>query len=145
METDLKDEFTGSDERLRLFDRTLVTDHRMPPFAIAKNLTQKAGSRCSCWGEIKTSRSSSKSSSSLRVEKKLSTTALSQQHLPVIAGPVLAALIGVDQQLIGRHLAMTERAVEGFDRQGGIHPLIQRPTDDTAAEQVDPHSEVPPA
>jgi len=119
----------------------------MPPFAIAKNLIQKAGSLCSCWGEIKTSRSSSKSSSSssLRVEKKLSTTALSQQHLPVIAGPVLAALIGVDQQLIGRHLAMTEGAVEGFDRQGGIHPLIQRPTDDTAAEQVDPHSEVPPA
>jgi len=30
-------------------------------------------------------------------------------------GPVLDAMIGVDQQLIGLNLAMTEGAVEGVD------------------------------
>ena len=51
----------------------------------------------------------------------------------------------MDQQLIGFHLAMTKGPVEGLDYQDGIHPLIQRPTDDAAAEQIDPDSEIPPA
>lgn len=45
-------------------------------------------------------------------------------------------LVRVDQQLLRLHLTVTEGPVEGLDYQGGIHPLIQRPAVDTAAEQI---------
>jgi hypothetical protein len=57
------------------------------------------------------------------------------EQLPLDVGPILATMIGVDQQVIGTHLAMTEGEVKGLDHQGCIHLLIQRPSDDVAAEQ----------
>ena len=67
------------------------------------------------------------------------------QQVAVVGGPVLAALIRVQEQLLRFHLPVAQGPVEGLDHQGGIHPLIQRPADDTAAEQIDPDGEVPPA
>jgi len=57
----------------------------------------------------------------------------------------LAALICVREQLLWLQLAMAEGPIEGLDHQSGIHPVIELPADDTAAEQIDPDGQVPPA
>ena len=66
----------------------------------------------------------------------------------------MAALIRMEQQRPGCHLAMAERPVEGLYHQGSIHPAIKLPADHTAAEQIDPacsarlpvrHLQIPPA
>ena len=67
------------------------------------------------------------------------------EQIAVVGGPVLAALVGVQQQRLRRHLAVTEGPVEGLDHQSGIHPAVERPANDTAAEQIDPHRQIPPA
>ena len=51
----------------------------------------------------------------------------------------------MEEQLLGLHLAVAEGPLEGLDHQGGTHPRIERPAHHTAAEQVDPHRQVPPA
>ena len=43
--------------------------------------------------------------------------AMGLQKLAVSGGPVLAALIGVDQQLVSFHLALTQGPVEGLEHQ----------------------------
>lgn len=58
------------------------------------------------------------------------------EQFAVVVGPVLAALIRVDEQLFWLHPAVAEGPVERLDHQGGIHPLIQLPADNTAAVEV---------
>ncbi len=67
------------------------------------------------------------------------------EQLSVIGGSVLAALIGMDQQLFSLHLTLAQGSVEGLDRQSSIHPLIELPADHAATEQIDPHRQVTPA
>ena len=55
------------------------------------------------------------------------------QQLPVGHGPILAALIGVDQELIGFYLAVTEGPVEGLQHQRGLHRGAHGPADHAAA------------
>lgn len=60
------------------------------------------------------------------------------QQLAVVGGWVLADLVWMEQQRLRQHLLVTEGAAESLDRQGGIHPLMERSADDMAAEQPDP-------
>ncbi len=67
------------------------------------------------------------------------------QQLSVALGAVLAALIGVDQELIGFDLAVAQGPVEGFQHQGGLHGGADGPADHPAAVWIDPDRQVPPA
>ena len=67
------------------------------------------------------------------------------QQLPVGRSPVLAALVRVDQELLRFDLAVPKSPVEGFQDQGGLHGGAHSPADHSAAVQIDPDSEVPPA
>jgi hypothetical protein len=67
------------------------------------------------------------------------------QQSAVVSGPVLAPLIGVDQQLVRLHQALAECSVESLDDQVGIHPLLQLPAHHAAALVVDSDGEIPPA
>lgn len=78
------------------------------------------------------------------MEKKLSTTALSQQ-LPVGHGPILAALIGVDQELLGFDLTVPQSPVQGLQHQRGLHRGAHSPADYAAAVKVDPDRQIPPS
>ena len=60
------------------------------------------------------------------------------QQDPVVGGPVLAALIRVDEQELRLQQTVIEGAVESLNHQGGIHAVIELPADDTTTEQVDP-------
>ena len=67
------------------------------------------------------------------------------QQLPVGRRPVLAPLVCVDQELIGCDLAVPQSPVEGLQHQCGLHGGAHGPADHTAAVQVDPDGQVPPA
>jgi hypothetical protein len=43
------------------------------------------------------------------------------QQFPVSGGSVLAALIGVDQQLLRFHVALAQSSIEGLEQQRGLH------------------------
>jgi len=60
------------------------------------------------------------------------------QQLPIGRCPLLAALVGVDQKLIGFDLAVPQGPVEGFQHQGGLHGGAHGAADHAAAVQVDP-------
>lgn len=66
------------------------------------------------------------------------------QQLPVRGCPVLAPLIGVDQELIGFDLAVSQSPVEGLQHQRRLHGGAHGPADDAAAVQVDPDRQIPP-
>jgi hypothetical protein len=61
------------------------------------------------------------------------------------SGSVLAARIRVQQPLFRFRRPVAEGPVEGLDHQSGIRLLVERPSGDTAAEQVDSDSQVPQA
>jgi hypothetical protein len=67
------------------------------------------------------------------------------EQLSVIGGSVLAALIGMEQQLFSLDLTLALSSVEGLDHQSSIHPLIELPADHSATEQIDPHRQLTPA
>ena len=75
------------------------------------------------------------------------------QQIAVVGYPLLAGQIRMQKKLARFHLAVAEGPVEGIDRKGSLHPLIQRSADDSAHEQINPdfkahltvrHGEVPP-
>jgi hypothetical protein len=66
------------------------------------------------------------------------------QQLAVGRRPVLTALIGVDQMLIRFDLAIAQSPVEGLKHQRALHGGAQGPTDQAAAVQVNPDSQVQP-
>jgi hypothetical protein len=66
------------------------------------------------------------------------------QQFAVGGGPVLAALIGMDQQLLGFQLALPQGPVEGLQYQRRLHRGTQAPADDTQAEQIHPHRQIAP-
>jgi hypothetical protein len=67
------------------------------------------------------------------------------EQIAVAGGPVLNALIRVEQTLIGSHLPTAEGPVDGLDHQGGIHAGIQSSAKNGAAEQIDPGRVLTPA
>ena len=67
------------------------------------------------------------------------------QQLPVGRRSVLAPLIGIDQELIGFDLAVTEGPVEGLQHQCSLHRGAHGPADHAAAVQIDPDRQVSPA
>ena len=66
------------------------------------------------------------------------------QQLSVALCEVLAALIGVDQELIGFDLAVAQGPVEAHQHQGGHHGGAHGPADHPAAVQIDPDHQIPP-
>ena len=67
------------------------------------------------------------------------------QKQTLVSCSVLTALIRVDQQLVRLNPAASEGPGEGLDHLGRAHGPLQLPAEDTPAEQVDPHRQVPPA
>jgi len=59
--------------------------------------------------------------------------------------PVLAPLIGVDQELVGFDLAVPQGPVQGLQHQRGLHRGAHGPADHAAAVKVDPDRQVSPA
>ena len=67
------------------------------------------------------------------------------EQLAVVGGPILTALVRVDDQLLRFHPALAKIPIEGFHHQGRIHAVIQLPANNTAAVQINPDRQVPPA
>jgi hypothetical protein len=66
------------------------------------------------------------------------------QQLPVGRRPVLAPLIGVDQELVGFDLALPQSPIQGLQHQRRFYGGAYGPADHTAAVQIDPDSQVTP-
>ena len=64
-----------------------------------------------------------------------------------VAGSVLAALIRVNEQLLGLHMPLAEGSVEELEHLHlrAIYPLIKLPADHKESEKIDPDRQVPPA
>jgi hypothetical protein len=58
-------------------------------------------------------------------------------HLPVGRCPLLAPLIGVDQELARFDLTVPQNPVEGLKHQGGLYGGANGPTDHAEDVQVD--------
>ncbi len=67
------------------------------------------------------------------------------QKLAVSGGSVLAALIGVDQQLVRFNLALTQGPIKGLQHQQHLNGCARAPADDAANEPIHPHRQVAPA
>ena len=70
--------------------------------------------------------------------------AMGLQKLAVSGGSVLAALIGVDQQLVTFNLGLTQGPIEGLHQQRHLYGCAQAPADDAANEPIHPHRQVAP-
>lgn len=57
----------------------------------------------------------------------------------------LTPLIRVDQELVGFNLPVPQGPVEGLQHQRRLHGRAHGPADHTAAVQVDPDGQIPPA
>ncbi len=62
------------------------------------------------------------------------------QQLQVGIGPILAALIGVNHQLIGFDLSVAKGPVERLQHQYGLHRGAHRPIHNPPAVEIDPLS-----
>lgn len=58
------------------------------------------------------------------------------EQLAVVEGPILIALVRVDDQLLRYHPAVAQGSVEGFQYQGCFHAVSQLPANNTAAVQI---------